>query len=81
MEICLVEVNWAALFWFSMMILNLIATVLGIILDSKVRKELVQQNQLIMEQNKNLNTLIVRVCSKSVKDRKKQMEGKDESNV
>lgn len=79
MEVLLVEVNWAALFWFGMLILNLIATILTTILDSKVRKEIVRQNQLIMEQNRNLNTLIVRVCSKSVRDRKDESKPTEET--
>lgn len=79
MEVLLVEVNWVALFWFGMLILNLIATILTTILDSKVRKEIVRQNQLIMEQNRNLNTLIVRVCSKSVRDRKSESKPPEET--
>ncbi|MGN0081579.1 MAG: hypothetical protein ACI377_05330 [Bacteroides fragilis] len=79
MEVLLVEVNWVALFWFGMLILNLIATILTTILDSKVRKEIVRQNQLIMEQNHNMNTLIVRVCSKSVRDRKNESKPTEET--
>lgn len=79
MEVLLVEVNWVALFWFGMLILNLVATILTTILDSKVRKEIVRQNQLIMEQNRNLNTLIVRVCSKSVRDRKSESKPQEET--
>lgn len=79
MEVLLVEVNWALLFWIGLLLLNLIVAIIGAILESKVRKEIIRQNQIIMEQNRNLRTVIARVCSKSVRDRKDENKSKDET--
>jgi hypothetical protein len=81
MKVFLVEVDWAMLFWFSLLFLNIIACVIQTIAESKVRKELIRQNQLIIEQNDKINTVIIRVCSKSVRYRKaaEKEENKEES--
>lgn len=80
MKMWLVEVNWALLFWFGLLLVNLVGTVIQSIMDSKVRKELFRQNELIREQNDKINTVIIRVCSKSVRDRKeRQAEEKENS--
>lgn len=74
MKVCLVEVNWAMLFWFGLLIMDIIANVIAARQSSKVKKELLHQNQLIMEQNDKINTVIIRVCSKSVRERKAAKE-------
>lgn len=90
MEVCLVEVNWMLLCGFGLLLANIICSIIAAMVDSKVRKELVKQNQLIREQNDmilkqngQLDTVIVRVCSKSVHDQKVQRkaEGDNEINV
>jgi len=82
----LVNVNWALLFFIGLMLMNLIFSIIQIISDSKLRKEIVRQNELIrqqndmiLKQNGQLATVIVRVCSKSVRDRKtaKEEESKE----
>lgn len=78
MKVCLVEVNWALLFWTGLLLMNLISIIVQTVLDSKTRKEIVQQNELIREQNKQLNTVIIRVCSKSVRDRKAEQTDEKE---
>lgn len=83
MKVFLVEVDWAMLFWFSLLLLNIIACIIQTIAESKARKELIKQNQLIVEQNDKINTVIIRVCSKSVWDRKaaEEEKNKEESEV
>lgn len=83
MKVFLVEVDWAMLFWFSLLLLNIIACIIQTIAESKARKELIKQNQLIVEQNDKINTVIIRVCSKSVRDRKaaEEEKNKEESEV
>lgn len=70
MKVCLVEVNWALLFWFGLLIMDMVANIILARSNHKVKKELMRQNQLIIEQNDKINTVIIRVCSKSVRDRK-----------
>lgn len=77
MKVFLVEVDWEMVFWFSLLFLNIIACIIQAISEIKARKELIKQNQLVREQNDmilkqngQLATVIVRVCSKSVRDRK-----------
>lgn len=81
MKVCLVEVNWAMLFWFGLLLMDLVSNIILQMSNRKVKKELLRQNQLIIEQNDKLNTVIIRVCSKSVRDRKAAMqeENKEES--
>lgn len=81
MKVCLVEVNWALLFWYGLLIMDLTANIILARSNHKVKKELVKQNQLIIEQNDKINTVIIRVCSKSVRDRKaaEKEENKEES--
>lgn len=90
MKVFLVEVDWAMLFWFSLLLLNIIACIIQTIAEIKARKELIKQNQLVREQNDmilkqngRLATVIVRVCSKSVRDRKaaEEEKNKEESEV
>lgn len=83
----LVNVNWALLLWFGLLFINLVCSVIQTKSDSKLRKEIIRQNELIREQNSmilkqngQLATVIVRVCSKSVRDRKAS-EGENEANV
>ena len=81
MKVWLVEVNWALLFWYGLLLMDLIVNIILAMSNRKVKKELLRQNQLIIEQNDKINTVIIRVCSKSVRDRKaaKNEENKDES--
>lgn len=83
MKTYLVEVNWALLFWFGLLIMDIIANIIQMRASQKAEKELIRQNQLIVEQNDKINTVIIRVCSKSVRDRKEQERngGKDEGNM
>lgn len=82
-RIWLVEVNWAMLFWLGLLFMDLIANIILARSNHKVKKELVRQNQLIIEQNDKINTVIIRVCSKSVRDRKaaEEEKNKEESEV
>ena len=73
----LVDVNWALLLWFGLLFINLICSIIQTKSDSKLRKEIVRQNELIREQNSmilkqngQLATVIIRACSKNVRDRK-----------
>ncbi len=77
----LVNVNWALLFWFGMLLMDLITSIILTISNRKVKKELLRQNQLIIEQNDKINTVIIRVCSKSVCDRKEQQTEKTGNEV
>lgn len=90
MKVFLVEVDWAMVFWLSLLFLNIIACIIQAIAEIKARKELIKQNQLVREQNDmilkqngRLATVIVRVCSKSVRDRKaaEEEKNKEESEV
>ncbi len=89
-RIWLVRVDWAMLLWFGLLIADLIANIIQTRSNQKVKKEIVEQNQLVREQNDmilkqngRLATVIVRVCSKSVRDRKaaEEEKNKEESEV
>jgi len=77
MKVFLVEVNWALLFWYGLLIMDMVANIILARSNHKVKKELMRQNQLIIEQNDKINTVIIRVCSKSVRDRKAAEEEKN----
>lgn len=86
----LVRVDWAMLLWFGLLIADLIANIIKTRSNQKVKKAIVEQNQLVHEQNDmilkqngQLATVIVRVCSKSVRDRKaaEEEKNKEESEV
>lgn len=86
----LVRVDWAMLLWFGLLIADLIANIIKTRSNQKVKKAIVEQNQLVREQNDmilkqngQLATVIVRVCSKSVRDRKaaEEEKNKEESEV
>ncbi len=81
MKVCLVEVNWALLFWFGMLLIDVILNIAVGVSNHKVKKELIRQNQLLIEQNDKINTVIIRVCSKSVRDRKGQQTEKLNNEV
>lgn len=76
----LVNVNWALLFWYGMLLMDLIANIILTISNRKVKKELIRQNQFIIEQNDKINTVIIRVCSKSIRDRKAERTEEKETN-
>ncbi len=59
-----------------MLLMNLIASIILTISNRKVKKEFLRQNQLIIEQNDKINTVIIRVCSKSVCERTEQQTEK-----
>lgn len=72
--------------YLAVMILWLILIIVNSILDILVLKVRNEQNRLIMEQNKriaehnkSLSTLIIRVCSKSVRDRRAKADEEAES--
>ena len=81
MKVCLVEVNWALLFWFGMLFVDIVTNIIMTISNRKTKKELLRQNQLLIEQNDKINTVIIRVCSKSVRDRKEQQEENTNNGV
>lgn len=86
-----------SLLWAALLALCGVVTWKDAKANRECRKELLKMNALLLEQNdkikannaelikanQNLNTVIVRVCSKSVRDRKEQKraEGNDEGNV
>ena len=72
MKVFLVEVDWAMMFWFGLLLMDLISNIVLTISNSKSKKAILKQNQLLIEQNDKINTVIIRVCSKSVRDRKEQ---------
>ena len=89
-RIWLVRVDWAMLLWFGLLIADLIANIIQTRSNQKVKKAIVEQNQLVREQNDmiikqngRLATVIVRVCSKSVRDRKaaEEEKNKEESEI
>lgn len=47
--------------------------------NNEVKKEITQMNELLLEQNKHLNMVILSVCSKSVRDRKDQEEKREKA--
>lgn len=77
MKVWLVEVDWAMIFWFGLLLMDLISNIVLTISNSKSKKEILKQNQLLIEQNDKINTVIIRVCSKSVRDRKAEMKEKN----
>lgn len=66
-----------AIIWIAIWVLYIVVGWKDAKSNNEVKKEITQMNELLLEQNKHLNMVILSVCSKSVRDRKDQ-EGKRE---
>lgn len=66
-----------AIIWIAILVLYIVVGWKDAKSNNEVKKEITQMNELLLEQNKHLNMVILSVCSKSVRDRKDQ-EGKRE---
>lgn len=66
-----------AIIWIAILALYIVVGWKDAKSNNEVKKEITQMNELLLEQNKHLNMVILSVCSKSVRDRKDQ-EGKHE---
>lgn len=66
-----------AIIWIAILVLYIVVGWKDAKSNNEVKKEITQMNELLLEQNKHLNMVILSVCSKSVRDRKEQ-EGKRE---
>lgn len=70
-----------AIIWIVLLTLYIIVAWKDAKSNNDVKKEIVQMNNLLLEQNKSLRTLITRVCSKSVRERKEGNENEKNSDT
>lgn len=75
-----------AVVWIVLLVSYIVASLKDTKSNNAVKKEitrmndlLLEQNARIREQNQHLNTLIMRVCSKSVRERKNQEKPSEET--
>lgn len=61
-----------AIIWIAILALCIVVGWKDAKSNNEVKKEITQMNELLLEQNKHLNMVILSVCSKSVRDRKDQ---------
>ena len=66
-----------AIIWIAILVLYIVVGWKDAKSNNEVKKEITQMNELLLEQNKHLNMVILSVCSKSVRDRKNAEGGKD----
>lgn len=68
-----------AIIWIAILVLYIVVGWKDAKSNNEVKKEITQMNELLLEQNKHLNMVILSVCSKSVRDRKDQEEKREKA--
>lgn len=68
-----------AIIWIAILALYIVVGWKDAKSNNEVKKEITQMNELLLEQNKHLNMVILSVCSKSVRDRKDQEEKREKA--
>lgn len=70
-----------AVIWIVLLILYIIVGWKDAKSNNDVKKEIVQMNNLLLEQNKSLRMLITRVCGKSVRAHKEDDENEKNTDT